>query len=254
MPAARCLLLAILLSTIALPPCADDEHDVRMADTRYWQAFNTCDLKAMEDLFTDDVEFYHDKTGLTVSKAAVIESLRTGPCNSPALHLRREAVQASVRFHPLAGGFALLSGTHRFHVSEAGKPERLDGQAEFTNLWQSVAGHCRMRRVFSYAHAPVVCLPPATHLTLSNDELRAFAGRYRGDKVGDISVVAIGDGLRLTAGSLIVTLRAETPHLFFALERDLHFDFDVSSDGREKASLLTVREHGEIVETAGRIY
>lgn len=92
----------------------------------------------------------------------------------------------------------------------------MDGQAEFTNLWQSVDGHWRMRRVFSYAHGPVPCIPPATHLALPATALAAFAGRYRGDHVGNI---VDGDGLELVAGALAVHLRAESPTRFFAWRR-----------------------------------
>lgn len=249
----RLLLSTALLSVASFPALADDEQEVRAADARYWQAFNTCDLREMEDLFTDDVEFYHDRTGLTASKAAVIESLRKGPCNSPALHLRREEAKESVRFHPLAGGFALLSGIHRFHVTEAGKPEHLDGQAEFTNLWQSIDGHWRMRRVFSYAHGPVAYIPPSTHLTLSPGALAAFAGKYHGKTVGDITVMAIDDGLALTAGPLRVTLRAESSTVFVAMERDLCFEFSAAAEAQPEAMVLTVREHGTVVETAQRV-
>jgi ketosteroid isomerase-like protein len=247
----RAFLCAAFLFPLALPALADDESAVRQADARYWQAFNTCDLEAMQDLFTEDVEFYHDKTGLTASKAAVIASLAQGPCHSPALHVRREEMQDSVRFHPLAGGFALLSGTHRFHATEAGKPERLDGQAQFTTLWQSVDGHWRMRRVISYAHGAVPYTPPATHMTLPAPALAAFAGNYRGKTVGDISVVAIENGLTLTAGSLVVTLRAESPSRFFAVERDLRFEF--SGGAGAKPAVLTVSENGNVVETAERV-
>ena len=246
-------LFTALLVSVPFPAQADDERAVRAADARYWKAFNDCDLRAMEDLFTDDVEFYHDKTGLTASKAAVIDSLRNGPCNSPALKLRREEVKESVRFHPLAGGFALLSGTHRFHVRKDGKPEYLDGQAEFNNLWQSVQGHWRMRRVFSYAHGPVAYAPPSTHLVLPAGTLAAFAGRYRGNTVGDITIVVVDDSLQLTAGPLIVTLRAESPRRFHALERDLRFEFSNGDGDPRKIGMLTVLEHDQVVETAQRI-
>lgn len=247
----RIMLTAILL-LVASPAFASDEQAVRDADARYWQTFNACDLTAMDGLFTDDVEFYHDKTGLTSSKAAVIDSLRKGPCADPRMRLRREAVEGSLRFHPLAGGYALLSGTHRFYATEAGKPERLDGQAEFTNLWQSVDGHWRMRRVFSYAHGPVPYLPPATYLTLTASALASFAGRYRGDHVGDISVAVDGDGLKLTAGTLVVHLRAESPTRFFALEKDLRFEFAVAA-GKQDVPALTVYENGVVAETAAKV-
>ena len=246
------IMLAAILLLAASPAFASDEQAVRDADARYWQAFNACDLAAMDGLFTDDVEFYHDRTGLTSSRAAVIDSLRKGPCADPKMRLRREAVQGSLRFHPLAGGYALLSGTHRFYATETGKPERLDGQAEFTNLWQSVDGHWRMRRVFSYAHGPVPYVPPSTHLTLSDTALAAFAGRYRGDHVGAIVVTVDGDGLELVAGALVVHLRAESPTRFFALEKDLRFEF-IADAGRQGVPALTVYENGAVAETAARI-
>ncbi|KAF1717147.1 DUF4440 domain-containing protein [Pseudoxanthomonas yeongjuensis] len=246
------MMLATILLLAASPAFAGDEQAVRDADARYWQAFNACDFPAMDGLFTDDVEFYHDRTGLTSSRAAVIDSLRKGPCADPRMRLRREAVEGSLRFHPLAGGYALLSGTHRFYVNEAGKPEHLDGQAEFTNLWQSVDGQWRMRRVFSYAHGPAPYVPPASHLALPATALAAFAGRYRGDHVGGITVAVDGDGLKFTAGTLVVHLHAESPTRFFALEKDLRFEF-IADAGKQDVPALTVYENGAVAETAMRV-
>lgn len=250
------MMFAMVLLLAAWSALASDEQAVRDADARYWQTFNACDLTAMDGLFTEDVEFYHDKTGLTSSKAAVIDSLRKGPCADPQMQLRREQVEGSLRFHPLAGGYALLSGMHRFYAREAAKPERLDGQAEFTNLWQSVDGHWRMRRVFSYAHGPVPYTPPATHLSLPTNALASFAGRYRGTQAGEIHVAVDGEGLKLTTGNLVVNLRAESPTRFFALERDLRFEFDVDIDidiDKQHVPALIIYENGGVVETAARI-
>lgn len=246
------LLLSAFTTAAATPATAgSDEQAVRAADARYWQAYNACDMAAMGELLTDDVEFYHDRTGLTAGRPAVLDSLRNGPCASPrTMTLRREAIENSIRFHPLAGGFALLSGAHSFYVTDAGKPERLDGQAEFVIVWQSVDGHWRMRRILSYAHGPVAYIPLATHLTLSPATLAAFAGHYAGNHVGDIVVAVDGDGLKLTAGSFVATLRAETPTRFFAPERDLRFEFAPADDGNSPA--LDVYENGALTETATR--
>lgn len=244
----RHLVLFALLGLSGAVAAADDEAAVRAADTRYWQAYNACDMRAMGELLTDDVEFYHDRTGLTASRTAVLRSLRDGPCADPAMHLRREAVADSLQFHPLAGGFALLSGTHRFYVQRAGEPERLDGQAEFTNLWQAADGHWRMRRIYSYAHGAVAYVPPAAQLTLPPEVLAGYAGNYLGKRVGAIRVAVEGDHLKLSAGTLVVTLRAETPTRFFAVERDLRFEFAPAADGRMRE--LTVYENGAVAETA----
>lgn len=81
--------------------------------------------------------------------------------------------------------------------------------------------------------------------------LAAYAGHYTGAHIPDIVVAVDGDGLKLTAGDLIVTLRAETPTRFFAVERDLRFQF-APAPGPPKAVILTVYENGNAVETATR--
>lgn len=251
MPLRAFTLVALLLVAATAFAADGDEQAIRAADARYWQAYNACDFDAMDGLLTDDVEFYHDITGLTAGKAAVLESLRKGPCGTPGMRLRREVVAASVRFDSLAGGFGLLTGTHRFFATEDGKPERLAGQAGFTVLWQSTGGRWRMRRIFSYAHGPAPYVPPASHLALPAELLSGYAGRYAGKRIAQIDVAADGDGLKLTAGDLVLTLRAETRTRFFALERDLRFEFS-APQGRDGARTLTVYEDGKVAETATR--
>lgn len=242
------VLFLLAVATAGAKENADGQ--VRSADARFWQAYNTCDMKAMGDLLTADVEFYHDKTGLTVSREAVVESLRKGPCGTPGMRLRREAVAGSLEFHPLAGGYAILSGRHRFYVEEAGKPERLDGQADFTSVWKRDDGQWRMHRVLSYDHGPVPYTPPRVTMALPSSTLATYAGRYRSPRIGDILVSVEGDHLKLTAGSFVATLYPETPTRFFAMERDLRFDFESGGDGDVRA--LAVYENGKVSERAAR--
>lgn len=247
----RCLLLPLLVAAATATAGTPDEDVVRQADTHFWQAYNACDMATMGALVTPDVEFYHDKTGLTTSRTHLIESLRNGPCGDPHMRLRRAVVDGSLAYFPLAGGFAILSGQHRFYVQRDGKTETLDGQAAFTTVWKLQDGQWRMHRVLSYAHGPVPYAPPDTHLTLPPGALARFTGRYHGEKSGEIVVSVDGDGLLLVAGPLIVHLRAESPTRFFALERDLRFEFDVPDPGAP-ARGLTVFEHDAVAETAQR--
>lgn len=242
------VLLLLAVATAGAKENADEQ--VRTADARFWQAYNTCDMRAMGALLTADVEFYHDKTGLTASREAVVESLRKGPCGSPGMRLRREAVAGSLAFHPLEGGYAILSGRHRFYVEETGKPERLDGQAEFTSVWKLDDGQWRMHRVLSYDHGPAPYTPPPVTMTLPSARLATYAGRYRSPRIGDILVSIDGDHLKLTAGDFVATLYPETPTRFFAMERDLRFEFENGADGDVQA--LAVYENGKVSERAVR--
>lgn len=242
---------SLLVAVVAASGAAENEDgQIRAADARFWQAYNACDMRKMGEMLTPDVEFYHDKTGLTVTREALIESLRKGPCANPGMHLRREAVDASLEFHPLKGGYAILSGRHRFYVQEAGKPEHLDGEAKFTSVWKFADGQWRMHRVLSYDHGPVPYTPPAVALTLSPAVLQGYAGRYRSSRIGDILVSVEGDHLKLVAGDFVATLYPETQTRFFAKERDLRFEFE--SDAKGVARTLAVLENGAVSERAPR--
>jgi hypothetical protein len=136
------------------PSTAGTEAAVRAADTAFWKAYNTCDISTIGDYFTADIEFYHDKGGLTKSRAAMVDSLKKNICGNPDQRVRREAVAGSVKLYPMAGNRVLLVGDHRFYITEPGRPEYLTGQAKFDDLWEYVDGRWRMSRVFSYEHAP----------------------------------------------------------------------------------------------------
>ncbi|MEG3175458.1 nuclear transport factor 2 family protein [Sphingomonas sp. RB3P16] len=146
--------LAARVTSPAPPPLA--EQAVRAADTAFWAAFNACDRTRMGRMFTPDVEFYHDKTGATISRAAVVKSLMDGPCGTPGLRVRREAVAGSLSYDPIPGFGAISTGRHRFYAQMQGQAEHLDGEARFAVVWQFAAGQVRIRRVLSFAHGPAL--------------------------------------------------------------------------------------------------
>jgi hypothetical protein len=63
-----------------------------------------------------DVEFYHDKTGATISRDAVATSFMNGPCGTKGLHVRRELVARSLSYDPVPEFGAILTGQHRFYA------------------------------------------------------------------------------------------------------------------------------------------
>src|SRR4026207_1415998 len=61
-------------------------------DSAFWNAYNHCDTALFKNFLTDDVEFYHDKGGITMGAKALIESLNRNICGNVNSRLRREAV------------------------------------------------------------------------------------------------------------------------------------------------------------------
>ena len=236
----------LVLYSLAASATSPDEEAVRMADTKYWDTYNGCDLKAMGALLTADAEFYHDKSGLTTTRDGIVDSIRTGICGDPALRVRRQEVSGSTSFHPLAGDFAYLEGKHQFFIKKTGRDEYLDGQASFAVVWQKVDGNWMMRRVVSFDHGPAPYAPPAHSIHMSAKQLGAFAGHFVAPQDGDIDVSVEGDHLRLKASHVDITIYPDSSATFFAEERALRFAFS------DNNATLTVIEQGGPVAVAKR--
>ena len=71
-------------------------------DSQFWSAYNKCDVIAMTSFVTSDLEFYHDKSGLTEGLETFKKSIETGLCaNGP--QLKRVIKKGSVEVFPLNG-------------------------------------------------------------------------------------------------------------------------------------------------------
>jgi hypothetical protein len=49
-------------------------------DTRWEDAYNNCKLDVMEEIISEDLEFYHDQGGLMTSKKKLNEALKANIC------------------------------------------------------------------------------------------------------------------------------------------------------------------------------
>src|SRR3954452_24989328 len=120
-------------------------------DSAFWNAYNNCDTARFKDFVFDDVEFYHDKGGVTTDAKSLIEALDKNICGNANSHLRREAVAGTVKVYPMQNGDqiygAIISGEHDFYLTENGKPEYHSGTANFTQLWLLKNGVWKMSRI-----------------------------------------------------------------------------------------------------------
>lgn len=239
-------LIALLLQPVGLEPQASPaEAEVRQADAAFWAAYAACDRAAMADAFTADAEFYHDITGLTRTREAIVQSLMEGPCGVSGQRLRREAVAGAVRADPLAGPYMVLTGEHLFYVQRSGQADRMSARARFADIWRHEDGRWRMLRVISYDHRPPPYAPPPVDESADPALWTAYAGRYRSADFGDIWISVEGIRLQMRSGDLTLFLIPVGPHRFAAEARDLQVDFD--DEG------LTVFEAGTPVAAASRV-
>ena len=115
----------------------------------------TCNPDKNVTFFTEDLEFYHDKGGLTRSRKIFMEGLEKNFCGEQNQKLRRELVKGSLKVCPINNYGAIQTGEHRFYVTEKGQPERLTGIARFAHIWKLENGEWRISRVLSYDHKEV---------------------------------------------------------------------------------------------------
>lgn len=118
-------------------------------DSLLFEAFNRCDTVASKNFFTKDLEFYHDKGGLTGYE----ENIRSihKRCTSNYI-VRRELVPGTMEVFPIKDYGAVQLGSHRFYNRNKGETEHLDGTFRFVHVWKNENGRWKIARVVSFDH------------------------------------------------------------------------------------------------------
>jgi hypothetical protein len=252
----KTLTLVFVLCSITCSSAQNNKEKVTETilrlDGQFWDAYNRCDTDKMSTFFTQDIEFYHDKGGVTIGLDNFTAALKNGLCGNPNSHLRREAVEGTVKVFPLQKGDviygAVISGQHYFYVNEKGNPEYRDGLAKFFHVWLLKDGSWKMARVISYDHGPAPYENKHKETSLTPHVLDQYVGKYEAPKAGTIQVTRDQNTLNLTIGDKKYVLYPESEAVFFTKDRDVTFEF-VKNDKKE-ISKIVVREHGAVVEEA----
>ncbi len=152
--------LLLLLSVLAAPALlanaqsnpgtkASDElvKTVTGLDAALFDAYNRCDLDKFGALLADDLEFYHDQTGLAIGKQKTIDGVKNNICGK----VHRELVPGTLEVYPIHGFGAVEICVHRFSHPGA-PPTELPGEAKSIMIWQLKDGVWKATRVISIDH------------------------------------------------------------------------------------------------------
>lgn len=112
-------------------------------DSIYFTAYNNCDIVAQAKIYDEDLEFYHDKGGLSTSKKEILESLEKNICGK----VTRELVEGSIEVYPIAGFGAVEIGMHKFHNNQ--EPDAISNPSKFITIWKQAGGSWKISRVIS---------------------------------------------------------------------------------------------------------
>lgn len=155
-----CLFGVSILAAFAQSKTAAEKPNVQRAaadplfqtiaalDKQLFDAVDRCDMAKVESFWAEDVEFYHDKEGLTVGRDKIVASIKNNLCGK----VKRELVPGTLEVYPLNGYGAVEIGVHRF-LHPWAQDHGVVGEAKFIHVWQTKDGQWKITRVISYDHA-----------------------------------------------------------------------------------------------------
>lgn len=152
---------ALLAAAFFLPEGTALTDEVRAVDDKFFTLYfdARCHPAEIRALLADDFEMYHDKVGVVAINAqqfmADYEKSCAARAPADAWRSRRELVPASLIVDPVPGFGAIEDGEHRFYERRGDGPERLAGNAHFTQLWIKTESGWKLKRVLSFSHKAI---------------------------------------------------------------------------------------------------
>lgn len=99
-------------------------------DRHYFNAYNSCDLKTQAALYSESIEFYHDKGGLMTDKQQLIDAIENNICGK----VTRTLVPGSIEVYPIKDYGAVQMGYHKFYNNQ--EPTAPSKASRFIMIWQ----------------------------------------------------------------------------------------------------------------------
>jgi len=111
-------------------------------DSMYFDTYNHCNLARMDSLTADDIEFYHDRGGLSTSKKDLIAAIGKNICGK----VTRILAKGSIEAYEIPGYGAVEFGYHSFsNIEEPG----VSKPSKFVAIWRNKDGRWQITRVIS---------------------------------------------------------------------------------------------------------
>lgn len=157
MPKPLLFLLALLTlsvtaraQTATKPPISPELYrTIARLDSAMFVAFNQHDAHKLQTYLAEDLEFYHDKGGLSDFRQTM-DAFRRMFDQNKTTGLNRQLVPGTLEVFPINGYGAVETYEHRFCHVENGR----DDCGTFKNLmvWRLKDGQWKITRVVSYDH------------------------------------------------------------------------------------------------------
>ncbi len=111
-------------------------------DSIFFQAYNNCDLAKQAAFYSDSIEFFHDKSGLSTSKKDILENTKKYICGK----VTRTVVKGSIEVSPIPGYGAVELGSHTFYNNVE---NTTSNPSKFVIIWKNTNGNWTITKVIS---------------------------------------------------------------------------------------------------------
>jgi len=119
-------------------------HDeIVQMDRIYFDAYNTCDMKTQAALYDENIEFFHDKGGLSTNKKELLKALEDNICNK----VTRTLIKGSIEVYPINNYGAIQIGYHKFFNKE--EPDAIPTPSKFIMVWKKTNNNWKITKVIS---------------------------------------------------------------------------------------------------------
>jgi len=218
----------------------------------FGEGFNHCNKQAMESSLSKDLEFFHDKGGITKGKEVFITSFIANMCDDNKKPIRK-LVPGSLTVFPLRKNGvlygAIQKGVHEFYIKESGKEPYKTEVSKFTHLWLKEDTGWKLSRVLSYDHQALKY--DTSSIKVSTELLARYSGNYKAPQTGNVTISIKDDVMHLDAGEMQADLVAKSDILFAHPQAPILLKFITNQDG--SIEKFIVLENGSPIEEAIRI-
>ena len=112
-------------------------------DKEYFDAYNSCDIKKQASLYSENLEFFHDKGGLSTSKQEILTSIEKNICGK----VIRTLIEGSIEVYPIKDYGAIEIGYHKFYNNQ--EPNAKSKPSKFIMVWKNEGEKWLISKVIS---------------------------------------------------------------------------------------------------------
>ncbi len=119
-------------------------NEIVNMDTEFFHAYNICDLKKQDAIYSEAIEFFHDQGGLMTSKQGILDATEKNICGKVTRHL----VPGSIEVYPIKDFGAIEFGEHTFKNNQE-KSDVPSQVGKFVIFWEKKAENWKITKVVS---------------------------------------------------------------------------------------------------------